>query len=159
MQNVETILPQGFFRLKLGQSDDGKTKVVGDTGWRKNEVTNLGFQNYVVALMGAQAGSVQIGAMVVGTGAAPATGDTALAGETIRQSCGNSIVASKTLQATLAIASGDHPGGTPTIQNIALINSTATGGTIFSGGTYSTSQWQTNQGLSATYQLRFGTSS
>ncbi len=155
----DIILPQGFFRIKLGEKKNGKQVIVGDTGWRKNEVTNLGFQNYVCNLIGALAGSVQVGAAVIGTGLAPATGDTTLGGETIRQSCGNSVVASKTMQATLAIASGDHPGGTPTIRNIALINSTASGGTILCGGTYSTSQWQTNQGLSATYQLRFGTSS
>jgi hypothetical protein len=156
--NQDLILPKGFFRIKLGEVKDGKEIVVGDTGWRKNEVTNLGFQNYVCNLIGDLAGSVQVGAAIIGTGAAPATGDTSLAGETKRQSVGNSVIASKTLQATLAVASGDHPGGTPTIQNIALINSTASGGTILCGGTYATSQWQTNQGLSATYQLRFGTS-
>jgi hypothetical protein len=155
---TELILPQGFFRIKLGEDVDGGKKIVGDSGWQKNEVTNLGFQNYICALIGNLAGSVQVGAMVVGTGVAPATGDTTLSGETTRQSCGNATVASKTMQATLAIASGDHPGGTPTIQNIALLNSTASGGTILCGGTYATSQWQNNQGLSATYQLRFGTS-
>jgi len=155
----EIILPQGFFRLKLGEVKNGKEIIVGDSGWKKNEVTNLGFQNYICALIGAVAGSKQVGMMVVGTGAAPATGDTALAGETKRQTCGNATLASKTMQATLAIASGDHPGGTPTIQNLGLIENTASGGTLLCGGTFATSQWQTNQGLSATYQLRFGTSS
>lgn len=155
----EIILPQGFFRLKLGEDINGKTKIVGDSGWLKNEVTNLGFQNYICALIGGVAGSKQVGMMVVGTGNAPATSDTSLGGETKRQTCGNATLASKTMQATLAIASGAHPGGTPTIKNLGLIENTASGGTILCGGTFSTSQWQTNQGLSATYQLRFATSS
>lgn len=155
----EFILPQGFFRLKIGESKNGKQIVVGDTGWKKNEVTNLGFQNYVCGLIGAVAGSKQVGMMIVGTGTAPNVTHATLDGETMRQTCGNATVASKTMQATLAIASGDHPGGTPTIRNLGLIENTASGGTLLCGGTFETSQWQTNQGLSATYQLRFGTSS
>ena len=155
--NVQGLNVRGVYRIKLGESKDGKQLIVGDSGWQKNEVTNLGFQNYVCALIGELAGSVQVGAMVIGTGGAPATGDTTLAGETKRQSCGNAVVSSKTMRATLAIASGDHPGGTPDIANIALINSTASGGTILCGNTYSSSTWNSNQGLSATYELRFGT--
>ncbi len=155
----EIILPQGFFRVRLGESKDGKTLVVGASGWDKNEVTTLGFQNYICALMGDLAGSKQIEMMIVGTGTAPNVTHTALDGETMRQTCGRATLASKTLQATLAIASTDHPGLTPTIQNLGLIENTVSAGTLFSGGTFATSQWQTNQGLSATYQLRFGTSS
>ena len=148
---------RGFFRIKLGEEKKGKKIVVGDSGWCENEVTNLGFQNYVCALIGGIAGSKQVGAVIIGTGGAPATGDTSLAGETKRQSCGNATVASKTMRATAAIASGDHPGGTPNISNIALIETTASGGTIMCGNTYASSTWNSNQGLSATYELRFAT--
>ena len=158
MQIQENIIPQGFFRIQLGEEKNGKKIVVGDSGLQKNEVTNLGFQNYIVALIGAQAGSKQVGMMIIGTGTTPGVTDTTLEGETTRQTCGNSIISSKTMQATLAIASGDHPGGSPAIRNVALIENTASGGTILCGGTYSISTWQSNQGLSATYQLRFGTS-
>ena len=155
--NSQQLALRGFFRVKLGEEKNGKKIVVGDSGWKKNEVTNLGFQNYVCALIGGLNGSKQVGAMVIGTGGAPATNDTSLAGETKRQSCGRATVASKTMRATLAIASGDHPGGTPDIANIALIETTASGGTIMCGNTYSSSTWNSNQGLSATYELRFGT--
>ena len=95
--------------------------------------------------------------IVIGTGGAPATGDSVLAGETKRQTCGNATVASKTMRSTAAIASGDHPGGTPDISSIALIENTASGGTIMCGNTFSSSTWNSNQGLSATYELRFAT--
>ena len=130
---------------------------MGDSGWHENQVTDLGFQNYVCALIGATNGSKQVGAVVIGTGGVPATTDTVLAGETTRQSCGRAVVASKTMRATAAIASGDHPGGTPNISNIALIETTASGGTIMCGNTYASSTWNSNQGLSATYELRFAT--
>ena len=148
---------QGFFRIRLGEEKEGKGIIVGDSGWNKNEVMNLGFQNYVCALIGGVAGSKQVGAMVIGTGGTPNVTDTALPGETKRQSCGNATVSSKTMRATLSIASGDHPGGTPAISNIALIETTASDGTIMCGNTYASSAWNSNQGLSATYELRFAT--
>ena len=157
MSHKEALRLRGFYRLKLGEEKNGKTEIVGDSGWHENQVTNLGFQNYVCALIGGIAGSKQVGAVVIGTGGAPATGDTSLAGETKRQSVGNATVASRTMRATAAIASGDHPGGTPNISNIALIETTASGGTIMCGNTYASSTWNSNQGLSATYELRFAT--
>jgi hypothetical protein len=148
---------RGFFRLQIGENENGKEIVVGDSGWRKNEVTNLGFQNYICNLIGGLAGSKQVGMVAIGTGTTPGVADTALAGETKRQTCGNAVVSSKTMRATVAIASGDHPGGTPVIQNIGLIENTASGGTLMCGNTYTTSTWNSNQGLSATYELQFAT--
>ena len=153
----EALSLRGFYRLKLGEQENGKIKIVGDSGWNENQVTNLGFQDYVCALMGGLAGSKVLNQVIIGTGGVPATGDTVLAGETKRQTAGFATVASKTLRATAAIASGAHPGGTPDISNIALINSTASGGTIMCGNTYASSTWNSNQGLSATYELRFAT--
>ncbi len=157
MQNKQELALRGFFRVKLGEKKNGKQIIVSDSGWKKNEVTNLGFQNYVCALMGAVSGSKQVGMVIIGTGGAPATDATVLAGETKRQTVGNAVVSSKTMRATAAIASADHPGGTPNIANIALIENTASGGTILCGNTFSSSTWNSNQGLSATYELRFAT--
>lgn len=148
---------RGFFRLQLGENNNGKEVIVGDSGWRKNEVTNLGFQNYICNLIGGLAGSKQVGMIVIGTGDVPNVTDTSLAGETKRQTCGNAVVSSKTMRATVAIASSDHPGGTPAIHNIGLIENTASGGTLMCGNTYGTSTWNSNQGLSATYELQFAT--
>ena len=160
MKHKDSVQMRGFFRLKLGHTDkDGKTVIDGDSGWRENEVTNLGFQNYVINLIGGLAGSKQVGMILIGTGGVPNVTHTSLSGETKRQTCGNAAVASKTMRATAQIASGDHPGGTPNISNIGLLEDTASNGTLFCGNTYASSTWNTNQGLSATYELRFGTSS
>jgi hypothetical protein len=78
----EALTLRGFYRIKLGEEKKGKKIVVGDSGWHENQVTNLGFQDYVCALMGGLAGSKVLNQVIIGTGGVPATGDTALAGET-----------------------------------------------------------------------------
>jgi hypothetical protein len=157
MKAKQGAILKGFYRLQLGEVIDGKQEIVGDSGWRENEVTNLGFANYVCNLIGALGGSKQVGMIMIGTGTEPGVAHTALDGETMRQTCGNALVASKTMRATAAIASGDHPGGTPDISNIGLIENTVSDGTLFAGNTFASSTWNSNQGLSATYELRFGT--
>ncbi|MFC1709489.1 hypothetical protein ACFL2J_05515 [Candidatus Omnitrophota bacterium] len=143
---------KGFMRVQLADAISGR--IVGDSGWRKNTVVNLGFQDYIVGAIGAIAGSKQVSYMAIGTGAAPAAGDTSLAGETgARVTTSNSAVSSKTLQSTAQFAGSDM-GGTCTIQNVALVNTSAAG-TILCGTTYATSQWASNQNVNATYQLRF----
>ena len=158
MQQKSHVTIRGFYRLRLGKVVDGKQQIDGDSGWHENQVTNLGFQNYVCALIGSLAGSKQVEMIMIGTGTAPNVTHTALDGETKRITCGNAVVASKTMRATAQIASGLHPGGTPDISNIGLIEDTASAGTLFAGNTYASSTWNSNQGLSATYELRFGTS-
>ena len=40
----EGIKAKGFFRLQIKDQDG---KVAGDSGWRENQVVNLGFQDYL----------------------------------------------------------------------------------------------------------------
>lgn len=150
---------EGFSRIQLGRTVDGKLIIDGDSGWMgPNEVVNLGFQDYICASIGSIAGSKYVTHMGLGTGTMPAASATSIDGETgTRKTTSNSVVSSKTLQATASWASGDHPGGSPSIRNICLAN-TSSGGTILCGNTYTASAWATNQGVSATYQMRFATS-
>jgi len=150
MKSGEMLKIKGFARVQIVK--DGK--VVGDSGFVKNQVVNLGFQDYIVGAIGAVAGSKQVSHMAIGTGTAPGAADTSLAGETgARVTTSNSAVASKTLQTTAQFA-GTDMASTCTIQNVALVN-TSSGGTILCGTTYATSQWASNQNVNATYQLRF----
>ena len=146
----ETLKVKGFARLQIMEGD----LMVGDSGWQRNTVVNLGFQDYIVGAIGAVAGSKQVSHMAIGTGTAPGVTDDSLDGETgVRVTTSNSAVSSKTLQATAQFAGADM-GTTCTIQNVALANTSA-GGTILAGTTYATSQWASNQNVNATYQLRF----
>ena len=143
---------KGFAKMQMVDAKSGK--IVADSGWMKNQVVDLGFQDYIVGSVGGLGGSKQVTHMAIGTGGAPAASATSLSGETgVRVTTSNSVISSKTLQAT-AQFSGTAMGSTCTIQNVALVN-TSSGGTILAGTTYATSQWASNQNVNATYQLRF----
>ena len=155
---------QGFCRVQL--KEDGK--VVGDSGWSApNLVTNVGVQN-ILSLIGASAGSFQIAAMAVGTGAYPASDATSLANEyggtakrcvvTAATSNRGAVNGTATLQFAGSWSSTLN-GTASTIQNIGLFNVSTAQGSMLAGNTYATSQWNTNQDLYASYQIRmsFGT--
>jgi hypothetical protein len=153
---------RGFFHVQLVEKDDeGMPKVVGDSGWCENTVVNLGFRDYLCRLLAASAGSLQVSRMCIGTGTGPGLADTSLDGElntatysrtTLTLSQGGSTAMS--FLATFASANS-HITATTNIRNIALINDTASAGTIFAGSTYASSQWNTNQDLNATYAITF----
>jgi len=146
---------KGFLRIKIGRNEGDEVIVEGDSGWVQNQIVNLGWQDYILAAIGGVGGSKQVGRAMLGTGGAPASNATALPGETTRSTNINAAtVGSFTLRFTTQWASGDHPGGTPDIANAALINNTASGGTILAGQTFASSTWNSNQGVSLTYELQ-----
>lgn len=147
----------GFFRLKIKEGD----KVVGDSGWRKNQVVNLGFQDYIVGSIGGLSGSKQVSHLAIGTGTVPGATATSLDGE-ITDAAGmrmsivtQAAVASKTLRMTGSLNSNVITAA-KTIQNIGIFNTSTTNvGTLLAGNTYTTSALATNQTVNATYELRF----
>ncbi|MEK6881181.1 MAG: hypothetical protein AABY22_16290, partial [Nanoarchaeota archaeon] len=55
-QNIhkDNIKLRGFFRIQVTEDKDGRVRVVGDSGWEKNQVTNTGIRDYLVSnLIGA----------------------------------------------------------------------------------------------------------
>lgn len=145
----------GMFRLNI--TEDGK--IVGDSGWKKNQVTNLGFNQYLVSALGSIAGSKYVSHVALGTGGAPAASDTSLAGE---QSVRASVTAatssaSKTVRFTATFDSAvSFVTASKNISNIGLFNtSTAAGGTLFAGNTFTSSAVATNQNVNATYDIVF----
>ena len=148
---------KGFARLRITENG----KVVADSGWQRNRVVNEGFDNYLTRLISAQAGSLQISRMMLGTGGLPATDATALPGELntatyTRTTVSVSVVDSSAVefQATFA-SSSSHITNTTNLSNIAIINDTTSGGSLFAGITYASSQWNTNQDVNASYRITF----
>lgn len=148
---------RGFFRVQITQDVDGKPTLVGDSGWRQNQVTNLGFNQYLVSALGSISGSKYVSHMAVGTGGAPAASDTTLTGE---QSVRAAVTAatssgSKTVRFTATFDSAaSFVTATKNLSNIGLFNtSTAAGGTLFAGNTYTSSAVATNQNVSILRQL------
>ena len=160
---VENSKLQGFFHLTIRNKDD---KIVGDSGWVKNNIPNEGFQHYIVQLMGSSAGSLQVSHAALGEGTAPGNTDTDLESEITgsngsgRKAVTFSETGSKTAQWVCTFGSGDSfVTSTETIKNVGLFNiSTEGGGSIFAGNTYATSTVATNQSVNLTYQVRFATS-
>jgi hypothetical protein len=152
----------GFFRLNIIDHKDGKKKVVGDSGWCKNLVTNLGFQHYFVEAAGAIAGSSQVSYFALGIGTQPGATATSLDSEltdaaACRFTMTPSVVSSKTLQMLGTLASNVITANR-TINNVGVFAvSSVTAGSILCGNTYATSQLQTNQSVNITYQLKFAT--
>ena len=172
---------RGFFRLQITEDQNGKSVVVGDSGidengrlingdgFRENQVTNDGITEYLVKPVMGAAG-LAVSRMALGSGGAPAAGDTVLTGENFhkstnsttnsRASVSTSVVSSKTAQFTAAfISANSFVTASVNISNIGLFNSYLTSlanvGTLLAGNTYASSSLATNQNVNATYQLRF----
>lgn len=159
--NQDSIKARGFFRLALVEDHGGEKVVVADSGWCENQVVDLGFSHYLVDLLGQGGSSKQISRMMLGTGTAPATSATTLPGELntatyTRTTVSFANVSSKTARFTATFASSSsHITASVALSNIGIINNTTSGGTLMAGNTYTSSAWNTNQDINATYEIRF----
>jgi len=150
------IMVRGFARLQAGERQpDGSVRIVGDSGWIKNTITNDGRNSYIAAQVGNVSGSKLISHLQLATQstAVDAT-QTSLLGETrVRKALTASTLATGTLRMTASWSSTDNTAAV-TIGSIGVYN-TSSAGTLGSGQSFTTSQWNSNQDLSATYEWRF----
>lgn len=164
MDELETLLEEappkeamrvrGFFRVAI---EDPDGKIVGDSGWKENQVTNLGFNEYLVKSLGSISGSLYVNRVALGTGGAPAAADTTLAGEVVQRTTFTAATSStsKALNITATFSSsGSFVTDTRNISNIGLFNSSS-GGTLFAGNTYASSSCATNQNVNISYVITF----
>ena len=150
---------KGFFRLNIHEEKNGKDTIVGDSGWCPNQITNAGYSLFIIGPMIVGAGSSLVSYGALGTGAAPASADTALLGElgssNARFAVAGALTGTKSIQWTGSLNSGVY-GATAAINNVGLFAvSTTRVGSICAGNTYATSTLQTNQSVSLTYSLTF----
>lgn len=149
---------KGMFRVQLEENGE----IVGDSGWHTNLITNVGFQNFLCALLGNTTGSIQVGFLSLGTGGAPVATDTTLSGEVLgagsvvkRQAVTVAVNSSKTVQFTGTFSSSNSfVSSSNNISNIGLFG-TSSGGTLFAGNTYASSACATNQNVQTTYSISF----
>ena len=148
---------KGSYRLQITEDD----KIVGDSGWHKNQITNLGFNQYLVSLIGNIGTPKYVTHVALGTGGAPAAADTSLSGESeiAKRAAVTAATSSgsKTCRFTATFNSSDaFVTATKNISNIGLFNTSAvTTGTMFAGNTYASSSVATNQAVNVTYDLIF----
>lgn len=148
---------RGFFRVHLMDPED-PNKVVGDSGWRKNQVVNNGFRDMLCRAIGALADSSQIGYVGLGSGAAPGAADTALGSEIGSRTAVSAATSagSKTVVFTATFATGWHTssGAGYNISSMGLY-ATETGSNLFAGNTFASSACASNQQVQITYQVSF----
>lgn len=151
------VMVHGFFRVNI--EEDGK--IVGDSGWHKNVIVNLGFNDYLVQTLGALAGSKVAAFAALGTGSEPGAAHTTLDGELVgtgiaRAALTNATTTgSKTLDCRATFSSANSfTTGTSNISNIGLFD-VNTEGSLFCGNTFASSSCATNQNVNVTYQIVF----
>lgn len=152
---------KGMFRVQI--TEDGQ--IVGDSGWRKNLITNLGFLN-IVNQMGTSLTGSKISHAALGTGGAPVATDTTQAGEVSTNGSGSVVRAaltaatsstSKTLRNTATFSSANSfLTASANISNVGLWQTsgpTTASGTLLQGNTYTSSACATNQNVNLSYDL------
>jgi hypothetical protein len=157
MATKDNLKLRGFFRLQI-ENPDGS--IVGDSGWRRNTVTNDGKLQYIVRALASSAGSKYLSYAALGEGTAPGAAATSLESEVvgtqgsqIRDAMSMESSGSTALRCTGTFASGDSfVTATESIANIGLFRS-STGGTIFAGNTFDSSTCATNQNVNYTYDV------
>lgn len=146
----DAVTVKGSFRLQIVEGE----RVVGDSGWWTNQITNEGFRAMLRTVAGIT-GSSQITHLALGSGGAPAAADTTLGGEVVKRQAVTAATSStsKAVQFTGTFSSANSfVTNTQNISNIGLF-ATSSGGTLFAGNTYASSSCATNQDVNVTYVL------
>lgn len=143
---------KGFFNVQIKDKRSGR--IVGDSGWCINTLTNNGL-NAIAAQAIAATGSYGVGFAAIGKGT-----DAILAADTGLTSVQNkylsvspSSVATGTARCTVSFDGSDN-SATLTIGEIGLFKTDSVGSMV-AANTFTTSQMTTDQTLNATYELRF----
>lgn len=152
-ENSEGIRIKGFFRIQITDKKTGK--VVGDTGYMANQITNYGLANCLVGGPAGAGSTVQIVGAMLGSGTNPATDAVALDNSntdyysTVGEAINNSTQAQFT-------QSFDGTLGAATIANVGLF--AASDGSLIAGKTFASSALATTQDVNLTYNLNYSTS-
>ncbi len=165
----DKLVIRGFYRVAIydyGPKGEPQHKLVSDSGLMgPNQMTNIGFLNYIAYVLGSSAGSVRVAFAALGTGTTPASNATGLPGEVVQynsQRCAVtvSINGSTQIQWVASWASIFQTATDPIVlQNAGLyeVSSTA-GASLMCGKTYATQTWASNQSAALTYQLSLSAS-
>jgi hypothetical protein len=146
----DTIKVKGFFRLQI--VDKKSKKIVGDSGWLKNQITNYGLNNCLVAAP-IGAASVQAAGIMLGSGSVPASDATVLplSNTDYYSAFGySSVIGSLTARVSQSF---DGSLGAATLANIGLF--AASDGSLIAGNTFASSALSTSQSVNLSYELRY----
>jgi len=146
---------RGFGRVQLLNVKTGK--IEGDSGWKRNTVTESGFDDAIVGAIGKITASSQTTHVQMGTQTdAPASTQTTLSGEfgtrVAIASGGTSLVGNGTLRTTVNFATDENTQST--IGAVGLYGSSS-GSSCLNVITVATSNKTTDQQANVTVEWRF----
>ena len=144
---------KGFARLQI--VDKKSKKVVGDSGWFENQITNYGLNSCIVAAP-IGAASVQAAGLLLGSGTNPASDAVALPSSNTDYYSAfgqSSVIDSLTARMTQSF---DGTLGAATIANIGVF--AASSGSLLAGKTFASSALATTQSVNCSYEWRYSTS-
>jgi hypothetical protein len=151
-KNSDRISVKGFLRLQI--VDKKSQKIIGDSGWLNNQITNYGLNNCIVAAP-IGAASVQAAGLLLGSGTNPASDATALDGSLSKYYSAfaqSSVIASLTARMTQSF---DGTLDAATLANMGIF--AASDGSLIAGKTFNSSALTTDQDVNCTYELRYST--
>jgi hypothetical protein len=153
----DTLAIKGFFRVQIVDRDTGK--VVGDSGYIQNQITNYGMAKCFVGGPAGDSGTVQVLGAMLGNGTNPASNATMLDTpntdyySSVTKAINNSTQAqfTQSFNGTL---------GAATIANVGLfgVATYAATNTMICGKTFASSAVATSQSVNLTYNLNYATS-
>ncbi len=155
--NRKEVKVRGFMYAQILETGkDGKVKVVGDTGWKQNTVTNFGLNNACAGAAIGASGSKQVNAAVLATQSTSvnATQISLVGTSAAVNTIAPSTVATGKAKCTVSFHGSDH-GNTMTIAAIGLHSTNSASTDMIAGATFSSSQFASDQSVNATYQLEF----
>ena len=134
---------------------DKKTKkIVGDSGWGKNMLTNYGFICCIGGAVIGAANSVQAGYLALGASGEPASSATVLPGlnsDQISSFAQSSM--SNTLTAQMSQVFDGAESSMAVISNIGVLPGTASSCSLIAGMSYASSSLGADQDVNATYRF------
>lgn len=151
----ENIAVKGFFRLQIKNRKDGK--IVGDTGYIENQITNYGLESCIVALPFACANSIQAAGLLLGSGTGVASSGTNLSASCTAGWAAfaqSTVISSLTCRGTASLAGSDI--GATTLQEIGV--KAVSSDTLIAAKSFASSAITTDQDVNCTYELRYTTS-
>jgi hypothetical protein len=150
----DTIKVRGFFRAQIKDAESGK--IVGDSGWCPNTLTNYGLNNACAGAAIGASGSCQVASACMATQstAVDATQISLVGVENAVVDITPSTVATGTARCTGSFAGSDN-SDTLTVGSIGLHSNTNSATDLLSGQTFTTSQMATNQNFDFTYEWQF----
>ena len=143
---------KGFARLQI--VDNKSKKIVGDSGWFENQITNYGLNSCIVAAPIGAASIVAAG-FRLGSGSSPASDAAALplSHADYYSTFGPAVIASLTARMTQSF---NGTLGAVTLANIGVFGNSS--GSILAGKSFDSSALATTQSVNCTYEWRYSTS-